>query len=105
MTDYAHLAQLSERALALAEAGELDALAACDEEIASLAAALPDRPPPAAREHLERAAALQAARTAALARQRKEVVDGMRRLSGGRRTARSYAPSAPASAHLVDRAG
>ena len=102
---YTRLVELGERALALAEAADVDALEELDRELAALVAALPADPPAEALPQLERAAALQAARTAALTRAREAVAGDVRRLAGGRRTARTYAPPAAPAAPLIDRAG
>ena len=88
---YAVLVQLAEREHAMVTDGRVEELAALAAERAALIAALPAQAPASARPHLERAAGLQlatsAALTTALARTRREL--GSLQDSG--RAARAYA--------------
>lgn len=101
---YAALADLAERGCALAQAGDLDGLAAAAEQAATLRATLPARPGAAAEASLRRAAAAQARTTALLAQARADAQGELGRLRAGRRLAGGYAAGA-ATAPAVDRAG
>ena len=91
---YLALVGLAEREHALAAAGRVEDLALVAEERAALVAGLPATPPAGARPALERAAALQAATTAALqaavARARAE----LQTLERGRDATRAYGRAA-----------
>ena len=98
------LVELTERELELARAGATEELDAVQRRRGALLAELPAQAPESAREQLERAAALQVEITRALAEQLRDTSAELRRLDGGRRGMRGYAPPA-AQPSLVDRAG
>ena len=92
---YLRLAELTERERDLAVAGRIDELLAVQQERAALVAALPQRPPDGAREHLRRAAAAQAEVTAALAGAMRQVRADAVRIDRGRTAMSAYLPTRP----------
>lgn len=104
MSGYDALAELAERELELVSAGEIEGLTALREQRTALVATLPPTPPAAARPALERAAALQARVTEALAERVRDGNLELRHVSRGRTAVRGYAaPGAPI--RLVDHSG
>jgi F0F1-type ATP synthase membrane subunit b/b' len=101
---YALLVELTERELELARAGATEELDAVQRRRGALLAELPAQAPESAREHLERAAELQVEITKALAEQLRDTSAELRKLDGGRKGIKGYAPSAGGPS-LVDRAG
>jgi hypothetical protein len=104
VTPYEALADLAKHELALVDAGEVEELPALHARRDALIAALPPVPPADARPALERAAALQAGVTAALAERLRESGAELRKLTHGRTAMAGYAPQ-DEPLKLVDRAG
>jgi hypothetical protein len=102
---YQRLAALAVRELAAAQAGDLDDLHELQAERATLQAALPPAPPPAARAMLERAAELQAEVSAVLELGLAQTGAEMARMQRGRGALGAYRPAAPAPARVLDAAG
>lgn len=104
---YERLAELAERELALVTAFEPDRLGelvALQQQRTTLVAALPARPPQAARAALLRAHACQERTTAALTVLCDQLGRELGTVDRGRRAARGYGAAAPARP-LLDRIG
>jgi hypothetical protein len=101
---YAELAALAERELELVSAGAYDGLPALQAERDALVASLPESPPAAARDSLERAARLQQQVSAALSAAIGDVGGEIERVGRGRTAVRGYAPPGEPR-RLLDRTG
>lgn len=98
MEPYERLVTLAEEELALVTAEELpavDALEALVAERDRIVAALPARPPAAAKPALARAAALQERTTGEFAVRVAEAREALGHVGQGRRVARGYGDSTP----------
>jgi hypothetical protein len=93
---YARLVELCERERDLIAAAEWDAVVELGEERAALVAALPAKPPAAARSHVRRIQELTRANTAALAAARAATVAELGQLRTVRQTIRAYVGRSPA---------
>ncbi len=91
---YEELAQLAEAELTLCEAGRFEELDALYERGTAIVAGLPETPPAAACEPLERAARAQAAVAEQLETGLAEARAELSRLRRGRDAARAYGASA-----------
>jgi hypothetical protein len=90
---YERLAEMIQRELELAGAGDLDGLAAAQAQRAALKASLPATAPAHARAALERAALLQRNLSIELERRREAVLDAIRELELTARAAAGYTPA------------
>ena len=104
MSPYDALADLAERELELAAAGEAGELAELQAERSALVAALPAMPPAEARPALERAATIQGLVTDLLAERVRESGGELGRVARGRSAIQGYAPRVD-PLKLVDREG
>ena len=103
---YAVLVGLAERERELVADGRLDELVELARRRDEITAALPAKPPAAARRLLERATALQHKTSAALENAMRVAELELRRLDRGREAVRGYAPPAEARTEaLVNQAG
>jgi hypothetical protein len=100
---YAAIVELAERELALARDGRLDGLAALAGEWGELTAALPSRPPLAARGALERAAGLHEQAHEALMGLREAMLCEVRASARASRAAHGYASVARRPLRRLDR--
>lgn len=99
MSDYDTLAELAESAVPLVAEGRLEDVAAALDRCETLAATLPERPPPSALPALERALAAQERLRASLGGSLAAVRTELDQVGRGRRAAGAYAE---AGASLVD---
>lgn len=89
---YEQLLALGICELELAREGRLEALAACQEARAELMRALPEIPPPEAREALERCLAIERHLEQELKRARAAVLEALTELRRAQRAAEGYTP-------------
>jgi hypothetical protein len=98
---YEALLELIERQLQLAGEGRFDELRKVAAAHAALVETLPETPPSAAREVLQRAWLMQQRLTIELTRGREAVVHGLGELDRARRTANGYSPSRRRAPRLI----
>jgi hypothetical protein len=90
LAPYAALRRIAERELELAAEGRYNEIAQLAGQREQVMRMLPQTPPPAAREMLERALTVQRRVTVELMRRREQVLLSLRRVERGTRAARGY---------------